>query len=287
MFSFKVTCVFDVLLVLLLLLLKEVAVVVVLVRVLFNWKRPNLMLLLMFCEQGISEVDVVVVDDIAVGGGDSLIELNLFSFDWKFNLLSIELWAVGEFVVCSKTGLEVDDDGEQEEAADVVDEDETVDDVEPVEDVDLEFKKLFKLVAFLVSEEEESVEWPIRLVLWLGGKEWRVLANIFLFLLLPKYFLVWLIWFVFSFEVVDCWHLADLIGLNVYLLLLLSDLNSSRDEVDDDDVVVVVVDVDDETVSLEKLLLRDFFSSLLTKLIFSTGANMPWLCLHWKYLEKK
>jgi len=39
-----------------------------------------------------------------------------------------------------------------------------VDDVEPVEDVDLEFKKLFKLVAFLVSEEE-SVEWPIRLVL--------------------------------------------------------------------------------------------------------------------------
>ena len=287
MFSFKVTCVFDVLLVLLLLLLKEVAVVVVLVRVLFNWKRPNLMLLLMFCEQGISEVDVVVVDDIAVGGGDSLIELNLFSFDWKFNLLSIELWAVGEFVVGSKTGLEVDDDGEQEEAADVVDEDETVDDVEPVEDVDLEFKKLFKLVAFLVSEEEESVEWPIRLVLWLGGKEWRVLANIFLFLLLPKYFLVWLIWFVLSFEVVDCWHLADLIGLNVYLLLLLSDLNSSRDEVDDDDVVVVVVDVDDETVSLEKLLLRDFFSSLLTKLIFSTGANMPWLCLHWKYLEKK
>jgi len=245
------------------------------------------MLLLMFCEPGISEVGVVVVDDIAVDGGDSLIELNLFSFDWKFNLLSIELWAVGEFVVCSKTGLEVDDNEEEveEDAVELVDEDETVDDVEPVEDVDLEFKKLFKLVAFLVSEEE-SVEWPIRLVLWLGGNEWRVLANIFLFLLLPKYFLVWLNWFVLSFEVVDCWHLADLIGLNVYLLLLLSDLNSSRDEVDDDEVVVIV-DVDDETVSLVKLLLRDFSSSLLTKLIFSTGANMPWLCLHWKYLEKK
>ena len=287
MLSFEVTCVFAVLLLLLLLLLLKGVAGVVVVRVLFSWKRPNLMLLLMFCEPGISEVGVVVVDDIAVDGGDSLIELNLFSFDWKFNLLSIELWAVGEFVVCSKTGLEVDDNEEEveEDAVELVDEDETVDDVEPVEDVDLEFKKLFKLVAFLVSEEE-SVEWPIRLVLWLGGNEWRVLANIFLFLLLPKYFLVWLNWFVLSFEVVDCWHLADLIGLNVYLLLLLSDLNSSRDEVDDDEVVVIV-DVDDETVSLVKLLLRDFSSSLLTKLIFSTGANMPWLCLHWKYLEKK
>lgn len=283
---------------------------------LLNWNRPSLLLLPLEEPAAVLDVDGVVVlllDGDAVG--DSLIELNLFSLVWKLSRLRSEL------------ELDDDDDDNDDELAtwfvpneldelvdeEHVDEEDTVDEVEPVEEVDFEFKLiLFTLVvAFEMFLAWESAGWTgVKLfVLWLGGNESRVLANIIflLFFLLLMLLLLLVIkgCFLISFRliflssrVVECccwWLFADLIGRKVYLLaltwlvsdLLLLLLFNSREEVDDDDVDDA--DVDDETESFVKLLRRavSTSSSLFTSLIFSTGANMPWLCLHWKYLKPK